>query len=50
MPAPAINAIGEEETHESIVEFRCPQCHERWQARLIGEDIRPMPRRAAISH
>ena len=30
---------------ESLITFECPSCHEEWQARLVGDDIRPLPRR-----
>ncbi len=26
-----------------IVSFRCPRCHGEWHARLIGDDVKPLP-------
>jgi hypothetical protein len=31
-----------------ILTFECPQCHEEWRARLVGEDIEPLPLEAEI--
>lgn len=25
------------------VRFECPQCHGEWQARIDGDDIKPLP-------
>jgi hypothetical protein len=24
------------------VEFRCPQCHGEWHARIVGDDVMPL--------
>jgi hypothetical protein len=26
-----------------VVRFQCPQCQGEWSARLVGEDVRPLP-------
>jgi hypothetical protein len=26
-----------------VVEFRCPQCQGEWQARVVGDDVVPLP-------
>ena len=25
------------------VRFRCPKCRGEWRARMVGEDVRPLP-------
>lgn len=25
------------------VVFRCPRCHGEWRARLVGDDVKPLP-------
>lgn len=27
----------------SIVEFECPECQGEWQARVVGDDVVPLP-------
>jgi hypothetical protein len=27
----------------SEVVFRCPQCHGEWRARVVGDDVVPLP-------
>jgi hypothetical protein len=27
----------------SVVLFQCPQCHEEWHARLVGDDVESLP-------
>jgi hypothetical protein len=26
-----------------IVVFECPQCHGEWHARVVGDDVKPLP-------
>ncbi len=28
---------------QSIVDFQCPQCQREWQARVVGDDVVPLP-------
>jgi len=29
--------------NRSIVRFQCPQCQGEWNARVVGDDVRPLP-------
>jgi hypothetical protein len=31
----------------SIVEFRCPRCQTAWKARMVGDDVKPLPAETA---
>jgi hypothetical protein len=26
-----------------VLVFECPRCHEEWRARLVGDDVAPLP-------
>jgi hypothetical protein len=26
-----------------VVVFECPQCHGEWHARVVGDDVKPLP-------
>jgi hypothetical protein len=26
-----------------VVVFQCPQCHSEWRARIVGDDVKPLP-------
>jgi hypothetical protein len=26
-----------------IAVFECPQCHREWRARVVGDDVKPLP-------
>ena len=27
----------------SVVVFQCPECGEEWKARVVGDDVKPLP-------
>jgi hypothetical protein len=29
--------------NSSVVVFQCPQCLGEWRARVVGDDVKPMP-------
>jgi hypothetical protein len=31
------------------VKFRCPRCHGEWRARLVGDDVKPLPVEEAVA-
>jgi hypothetical protein len=31
-----------------IVVFRCPQCQNEWQARVVGDDVVPLPLKESV--
>ena len=50
-PAANANAWRSAIPTTKTVAFECPQCHGQWQARLVGDDVKPLPLQevAAIS-
>lgn len=34
--------------NKAIVVFECPRCHGEWNARVVGDDVKPYPVEAAL--
>jgi hypothetical protein len=48
---PRINAEpwhGQATGRKPVVVFECPSCHGEWQARIIGDDVQPLPLEVAM--
>jgi hypothetical protein len=43
LPCAKIDAWHGEISAMPAVMFRCPKCKREWRARMVGEDVRPLP-------
>ena len=32
-----------------VVVFECPECHGEWHARIVGDDVKPLPLEAVAT-
>jgi hypothetical protein len=33
---------------KTVVKFECPQCQSTWYARVVGDDVKPLPREEMV--
>jgi hypothetical protein len=43
LPSRNLDAWRESVVRTSVVRFQCPQCQGDWEARVVGDDVVPLP-------
>ena len=43
LPCGSPELLRESVVPAKVVTFHCPQCRGEWQARVVGDDVKPLP-------